>query len=176
MRPTNRSRFVAAEAVSSYSFNPERRMESNKITRGVNDNRHSVDDDDNDGDEETVYVIAYNEEEPDRSMKKGRNTDGKDSCRFRTEITTRKQRHGDYPRLIMNRRVSQVRIVPVITILRRFCVICAKFLPFSCPPVFPSCFSLSNRAAFFILDASPASTLGLQENQVHNIFLSTRDL
>ncbi|XP_032666905.1 uncharacterized protein LOC116842195 isoform X2 [Odontomachus brunneus] len=76
---------IPAHAVSSYSFGAERLMESNKMTRGVNDNRHSVvskfddDDDDNDDndDEETVYVIEYNEEERENNMQKERTKDVK---------------------------------------------------------------------------------------------------
>lgn len=58
-------------------------MENNKVTNGVNDNRHSKFDDDGDDDnvddEETVYVIEYNEENGGENVEKGRNTDGKDA-------------------------------------------------------------------------------------------------
>ncbi|KYM78526.1 hypothetical protein ALC53_11181, partial [Atta colombica] len=52
-----------AHTVSSY-IGAERRMESNKATHSVSDNRHSVDsksndDDDDDVDGGTVYVIAF---------------------------------------------------------------------------------------------------------------------
>ncbi|XP_018299825.1 uncharacterized protein [Mycetomoellerius zeteki] len=54
---------LSAHTVSSYSIGAERRMESNKATHSVNDNRHSVDsksnDDDGDVDGGTVYVIAF---------------------------------------------------------------------------------------------------------------------
>jgi len=57
------SQFLVAHAVSSYSIGAERRMESNKASHGANDNRHSVDsksnDDDDDVDGGTVYVIAF---------------------------------------------------------------------------------------------------------------------
>lgn len=78
------SRFVAAHAVSNYNIGGDRRVENNIMTHGVNDNRHSVvskfdDSENNDNDdEETVYVIEYNEED----REKGRNTDGKDKCYF----------------------------------------------------------------------------------------------
>lgn len=50
--------------MSSYGIGVERRMESNKATHGANDNRHSADsksndDNDNDVDGGTVYVIAF---------------------------------------------------------------------------------------------------------------------
>jgi len=53
-------------------------MESNKVIHGANDNRHSVDsksnDDDNDVDGETVYVIEFEGKED--SAEKERNTEG----------------------------------------------------------------------------------------------------
>ncbi|XP_018361768.1 PREDICTED: uncharacterized protein LOC108760364 isoform X2 [Trachymyrmex cornetzi] len=52
---------LPAHTVSSY-IGAERRMESNKATHSVNDNRHSVDsksNDDDDVDDGTVYVIAF---------------------------------------------------------------------------------------------------------------------
>lgn len=64
---------VAAHAVSSYSIGAERRMESNKATHSVNDNRHSVDPKSNDDDEETVYVIAIGEK--DEKVEKDRDTE-----------------------------------------------------------------------------------------------------
>lgn len=66
---------AAAHAVSSYSIGAERRMESNKATHSVNDNRHSVDSKSNDDDEEKeLYaVIAY--EEKDEKVEKDRDTE-----------------------------------------------------------------------------------------------------
>ncbi|XP_050446134.1 uncharacterized protein LOC126848884 isoform X2 [Cataglyphis hispanica] len=49
---------IPAHAVSSYNIGAERRMESNKATHSVNDNRHS-DDSKSDDNEETVYVITF---------------------------------------------------------------------------------------------------------------------
>lgn len=51
--------YVAAHAVSSYNIGAERRMESNKATHSVNDNRHSDDSKSDDDNEETVYVITF---------------------------------------------------------------------------------------------------------------------
>lgn len=66
---------IPAHAVSSYSIGAERRMESNKATHSVNDNRHSVDSKSNDDDEEKeLYaVIAY--EEKDEKVEKDRDTE-----------------------------------------------------------------------------------------------------
>ncbi|KAL6439365.1 hypothetical protein ACFW04_003900 [Cataglyphis niger] len=50
---------IPAHAVSSYNIGTERRMESNKATHSVNDNRHSDDSKSDDDNEETVYVITF---------------------------------------------------------------------------------------------------------------------
>jgi len=65
---------VAAHAVSSYSIGAERRMESNKATHSVNDNRHSVDSKSNDDNEETVYVLGVFEGK-DEKVEKDRDTE-----------------------------------------------------------------------------------------------------
>ncbi|KAM0734902.1 hypothetical protein ACS0PU_011015 [Formica fusca] len=54
---------IPAHAVSSYSIGAERRMESNKATHNINDNRHSDDSKSDDDKEETVYVITFGEKE-----------------------------------------------------------------------------------------------------------------
>lgn len=66
---------VAAHAVSSYSIGAERRMESNKATHSVNDNRHSVDSKSNDDNEETVYVFAGVFGGKDEKVEKDRDTE-----------------------------------------------------------------------------------------------------
>ncbi|XP_020287447.1 uncharacterized protein LOC109856509 isoform X2 [Pseudomyrmex gracilis] len=63
-------------AVSSYSIGTERRMESNKVIQNANGDHHSqlsnLKSDDN---EETVYVISYNEEdEMDESSENEKDT------------------------------------------------------------------------------------------------------
>ncbi|XP_014479254.1 PREDICTED: uncharacterized protein LOC106746767 isoform X2 [Dinoponera quadriceps] len=74
---------LPAHTVSTYSIGADRGTDNNKMTHGVNDNRHSVvskfdDDDDNDDDDETVYVIEYNEENRgEKNVEKGKNTDVK---------------------------------------------------------------------------------------------------
>ncbi|GAB1866527.1 hypothetical protein CAJAP_07606 [Camponotus japonicus] len=64
---------IPAHAVSSYSIGAERRMESNKATHSVNDNRHSVDSKSNDDNEETVYVFALGGK--DEKVEKDRDTE-----------------------------------------------------------------------------------------------------
>lgn len=54
---------VTAHAVSSYNIGAERRMENNKATHSVNDNRHSVDSKSNEDNEETIYVILEGKHE-----------------------------------------------------------------------------------------------------------------
>lgn len=67
--------------MSSYSIGAERRMESNKATHSVNDNRHSVDsksnDDDGDVDGGTVYVIAFGGKEENTEKERDTEESGK---------------------------------------------------------------------------------------------------
>lgn len=60
--------------MSSYSIGAERRMESNKATHSVNDNRHSGDSKSDDDDEETVYVIEFGRKD-EKDAEKERDTE-----------------------------------------------------------------------------------------------------
>ncbi|XP_072765794.1 uncharacterized protein [Anoplolepis gracilipes] len=64
---------IPAHAVSSYNIGAERRMESNKATHSVNDNRHSGDLKSDEDKEETVYVIAFGGK--DETLEKDRDTE-----------------------------------------------------------------------------------------------------